>query len=63
MSSTAGQIIFWLFIVVGALLLYKFLVNPAGKNSSQLSYGELVAKVEKGDIRSMTVKQSEVVAV
>jgi cell division protease FtsH len=49
--------------VVGALLLYKFLVNPAGKNSSQLSYGELVAKVEKGDIRSMTVKQSEVVAV
>ncbi|HEV2913604.1 MAG TPA: ATP-dependent zinc metalloprotease FtsH [Pyrinomonadaceae bacterium] len=63
MSSTARQIIFWLFIVVGALLLYKFLVNPAGKNSSQLSYGELVAKVEKGDIRSMTVKQSEVVAV
>jgi cell division protease FtsH len=49
--------------VVGALLLYKFLVNPAGKNTSQLSYGELVAKIQKEEITSMTVKQSEVVAV
>ncbi|HEX8139893.1 MAG TPA: ATP-dependent zinc metalloprotease FtsH [Pyrinomonadaceae bacterium] len=63
MSSTARQIIFWLFIVVGALLLYKFLVNPQGKDTSQLSYGELVAKIDKGEISQMTVKQSEVVAV
>jgi cell division protease FtsH len=49
--------------VVGALLLYKFLVNPQGKDTSQLSYGELVAKIEKGEIASMTVKQSEVVAI
>jgi cell division protease FtsH len=63
LSSTARQIIFWLFIVVGALLLYKFLVNPGGKTPGQLSYGELVAKVQKDEIVSMTVKQSEVIAV
>ncbi len=63
MSSTARQIIFWLFIVVGALLLYKFLVNPAGTKPGQLSYGELVAKVQNDQIASMTVKQSEVVAI
>ncbi len=63
MSSTARQIIFWLFIVVGALLLYKFLVNPAGTKPGQLSYGELVAKVQNDQIASMIVKQSEVVAI
>ncbi|HVG34002.1 MAG TPA: ATP-dependent zinc metalloprotease FtsH [Pyrinomonadaceae bacterium] len=53
-----------MFIVVGALLLYKFLVNPGGKTPGQLSYGELVAKIQKeGEITSMTVKQSEVLAV
>ncbi|MBD0326872.1 MAG: hypothetical protein ICV68_10595, partial [Pyrinomonadaceae bacterium] len=47
--------------MVGALLLYKFLVNPGGKTPGQLSYGELVAKIQKeGEITSMTVKQSEV---
>ena len=30
LSSTARQIIFWLLIVAGALVLYK-LVNPGGK--------------------------------
>ena len=34
LSSTARQIIFWLLIVAGALLLYK-LVNPSGKNTSR----------------------------
>ncbi|HEX8652364.1 MAG TPA: ATP-dependent zinc metalloprotease FtsH [Pyrinomonadaceae bacterium] len=62
MSSTARQIIFWVFIVVGALVLYQVFAKQQGKNSSQLSYGELVAKVQDGKIAKMTVKQSEVVA-
>ncbi len=32
LSSTARQIIFWLLIVAGALLLYKLVVNPTGRN-------------------------------
>jgi cell division protease FtsH len=48
--------------VVGALVLYQVFAKQQGKNSSQLSYGELVAKVQDGKIAKMTVKQSEVVA-
>jgi cell division protease FtsH len=62
LSSTARQIIFWVFIVVGALVLYQVFAKQQGKNSSQLSYGELVTKVQEGKIAKMTVKQSEVVA-
>jgi cell division protease FtsH len=50
------------FIVVGALVLYQVFAKQQGKNSSQLSYGELVTKVQEGKIAKMTVKQSEVVA-
>ena len=35
LSSTARQIIFWLLIVAGALLLYR-LVNPSGKNAQPI---------------------------
>ena len=51
-----------MFIVVGALVLYQVFAKQQGKNSSQLSYGELVTKVQEGKIAKMTVKQSEVVA-
>ena len=48
--------------MVGALVLYQVFAKQQGKNSSQLSYGELVTKVQDGKIAKMTVKQSEVVA-
>ena len=35
LSSTARQIIFWLLIIAGALLLYK-LVNPSGRNTQAI---------------------------
>jgi cell division protease FtsH len=62
LSSTARQIIFWMFIVVGALLLYKFFANPQGKAAAPLSITQLTEKVRNGDINKMTIKQSEVVA-
>ncbi|HKC64438.1 MAG TPA: ATP-dependent metallopeptidase FtsH/Yme1/Tma family protein, partial [Pyrinomonadaceae bacterium] len=62
MSSTARQIIFWMFIVVGALLLYKFFANPQGKPAAQLSITQLTDKVRNGEIAKMTIKQTEVVA-
>ncbi|MGB7925451.1 MAG: ATP-dependent zinc metalloprotease FtsH [Pyrinomonadaceae bacterium] len=52
-----------MFIVVGALVLYQVFAKQQGKNSSQLSYGELVTKVQEGKIAKMTVKQYEVVAI
>ncbi|HEY6189625.1 MAG TPA: ATP-dependent zinc metalloprotease FtsH [Pyrinomonadaceae bacterium] len=63
MSSTARQIIFWLFIVVGALLLYKFLVNPQGKTATEIGITQLQQKIDNGEIEKMTIKQSEVIAV
>jgi cell division protease FtsH len=51
-----------MFIVVGALLLYKFFANPQGKTAAPLSITQLTDKVRNGDIAKMTIKQSEVVA-
>ncbi|MDQ3668114.1 MAG: ATP-dependent zinc metalloprotease FtsH [Acidobacteriota bacterium] len=62
MSSTARQIIFWLLIVAGALLLYK-LVNPTGKNSTAIDLTALYGKIDVGDIKHLTVKQNETVAI
>ncbi len=60
MSSTARQIIFWLFIVVGALLLYKFLANPTGKTAQELSYTQVVSKLKEKQVSEMTVKQGQI---
>src|SRR6266536_1309352 len=62
LSSTARQIIFWLLIVAGALLLYK-LVNPQGKNSQAIDLTMLDQKIQSGELKSLTVKQNETVAV
>ncbi|HEY8185474.1 MAG TPA: ATP-dependent zinc metalloprotease FtsH [Pyrinomonadaceae bacterium] len=62
LSSTARQIIFWLLIIAGALALYK-LVNPSGKNSQQLDVGALAQKIDAGEIKIVTLKQSEAIAV
>ena len=61
LSSTARQIIFWLLIVAGALLLYK-LVNPNSKNSTATDLTTLYAKIEAGEIKHLTVKQNETIA-
>jgi cell division protease FtsH len=61
LSSTARQIIFWLLIIAGALLLYK-LVNPGGKNSQPTDLGALVQRMESGDIKQLTFNQNEAIA-
>src|SRR5436190_13828939 len=62
LSSTARQIIFWLLIVAGALLLYK-LVNPNSKNSSAIDLTVLEKKVVAGELKQLTVEQNEAIAV
>jgi len=63
LSSTARQIIFWLFIVVGALLLYKFLAHPPGKGSQSIDQTTLEAKIDNKELKLLTFKQQEAVAV
>src|SRR5260221_9521123 len=62
LSSTARQIIFWLLIIAGALLLYK-LVNPNSKSSQSIDLANLYQKIDAGDIKQLTIKQNETVAV
>src|SRR5882724_8840096 len=62
LSSTARQIVFWLLIIAGALLLYK-LVNPSGKNAQPTDLTTPYSRIDKGDIKQITVKQNETVAI
>ncbi|MBA3247478.1 MAG: ATP-dependent zinc metalloprotease FtsH [Pyrinomonadaceae bacterium] len=63
MSSTARQIIFWVLILAGAVLLYKAFSSSQRSNVRPLAYNLLVDKVQKGQIDKLTIKQTEVVAV
>src|SRR6266581_1960294 len=62
LSSTARQIIFWVLIVAGALLLYK-LVNRGSKNSTNIDLVQLDQKIHNKDLKQLTVKQTETVAI
>src|SRR6266513_34136 len=62
LSSTARQIIFWLLIIAGALLLYK-LVNPSGKNAQAIDLTTRYQKIDASQIRQLTVKQNETTAI
>src|SRR6266550_9490559 len=62
LSSTARQIIFWLLIIAGALLIYK-LVNPGSKNTQNIDLTQLDQKIKERSLKQITVKQTEVVAI
>jgi cell division protease FtsH len=62
LSSTARQIIFWLLIIAGALLIYK-LVNPGSKNTANIDLTQLDEKIKGGQLKELVVRQYEVVAI
>jgi cell division protease FtsH len=62
LSSTARQIVFWLLIIAGALLLYK-LVNPRGSTYKTVALTEMDQMIQSGNLKSLTVKQNESVAI
>ena len=62
MSSTARQIIFWLLIIAGALLIYK-LVNPGAKNTAKIDLVQLNEKIKSGQLKELVVNQNETVAI
>ncbi len=62
LSSTARQIVFWLLIIAGALLLYK-LVNPRGNNYQNVDLTKLDQMIQSGNLKQLTVKQTETVAI
>ncbi|MFL6207901.1 MAG: ATP-dependent zinc metalloprotease FtsH [Pyrinomonadaceae bacterium] len=63
MSSTVRQIIFWVLILLGAVLLYKAFANSQGGNPAAVDVGQLIAKIQNNEIAKLTVKQSEAIAI
>jgi cell division protease FtsH len=62
LSSTARQIVFWLLIIAGALLLYK-LVNPRGSSYQNIDLTKLDQMIQSNTLKQLTVKQTETVAI
>ena len=62
LSSTARQIVFWLLIIAGALLLYK-LVNPRGNSYQGVDLTRIDQMIQSGELKQLTVKQTETVAI
>jgi len=62
LSSTARQIVFWLLIIAGALLLYK-LVNPRGSSYENVDLTRLDQMIQSGNLKQLTIKQTETVAI
>jgi cell division protease FtsH len=62
LSSTARQIIFWLLIIAGALLIYK-LVNPGSKNTQNIDLTQLDQKIMNNELKQLTIKATETVAI
>src|SRR5215813_698815 len=62
LSSTARQIIFWVLIIAGAVLIYK-LVNPGSKNTENIDLTALYEKIDTKQLKELTVKATETVAI
>jgi hypothetical protein len=50
LSSTARQIVFWLLIIAGALLLYK-LVNPRGSSYENVDLTRMDQMIQSGNLK------------
>jgi cell division protease FtsH len=62
LSSTARQIVFWLLIIAGAVLLYK-LVNPRGTSYTTVDLTKIDQMIQARQLKQLTVKQTETVAI
>ncbi len=60
LNSTIRQVIFWVVIIGGAILLYRFFHNPSVNQPVQLSYSELVEKVESKQVQSATIEREKI---
>ena len=60
MNSTIRQVIFWVVIIAGAILLYRFFQNPGATPPLQLSYSELSEKVEARQVATAVIDREKI---
>jgi cell division protease FtsH len=61
LNSTIRQVIFWVVIIGGAILLYRYFHNPNATQPTELSYTQLVEKIETDQIATATIEREKVV--
>lgn len=61
MNSTVRQVIFWVVIIGGAVLLYRFFNNPNVNQPLPLAYNELMEKVEAKQVTSAQIEKEKVI--
>jgi cell division protease FtsH len=59
-SSTVKQIIFWLLIIAGAVLLYTTFKNSTGAKELALPYTDLVTRVQNKQVKEAQFEQTQV---
>src|SRR5215467_5069744 len=62
LNSTIRQVVFWVVIIGGAILLYRYFHNPTTTQPKQLSYSELASRVESPtrEIESAVIEKEKV---
>jgi cell division protease FtsH len=60
LNSTIRQVVFWVVIIGGAILLYRYFHNPTTNQPTQLSYTELLSQVRNGQVAQATVEKEKV---
>jgi cell division protease FtsH len=54
-------VIFWVVIIGGAILLYRYFHNPSATQPMELSYSQLMEKMESDQIATATIEREKVV--
>ena len=60
MNSTVRQIIFWIVIIGGALLLYQIVYKGSGTKETTLSYSDFVSKIQEKQIKQATIEDTQI---
>ena len=60
LNSTIRQVVFWVVIIGGAILLYRYFHNPATNQPTQLPYSELLTSVRSSQVTQATVEKEKV---
>jgi cell division protease FtsH len=60
LNSTIRQVVFWVVIIGGAILLYRYFHNPTTNQPTQLPYTELLSQVRSGQVTQATVEKEKV---
>jgi cell division protease FtsH len=60
MNSPVKTTLFWVMVLVAALLLWKVVQNQSEPASPEISYSEFLSQVEAGNVIRVTITKSQI---